>query len=652
MSLSPNTLDVKQLLAQAIDLHRRGQLDSAKILYEQILAKQHKNFDALHLLGIIHAMQQRLDQAIDLFNKAIKINPSHSAALFNRGNAYFEANQFLNALADAQKVVLLDTKNSNAYFLAGNCLKQLQRFDEALSFYDKALALQPHFAKALNNRGNTLHELARYDDAVVDYKAALALEPGNIAGYKNCGNTLIEAKRLDEALVFYKKTLELDPQYQQILGHYLHLKSRMCDWSNHAEELQQLIQAIDDGKNVTTPFSCLSLVDDPRLHQKAATIYTQSKHPANNSLRQISQGPRNSKIRVGYFSADFNDHAVSCLMVELFELHDRTKFEIIAISLSPSDHSAMRERVENSFDQFIDVNGKSDLDIALLARSLHLDIAIDLGGHTMNNRLGIFSYRVAPVQMSYIGYLGTLGADYFDYLIADPIMVASEHQQFYNEKILYLPSYQVNDSRRATPVQKFTRQDLKLPEHGFVFCCFNNSYKIQPATFESWMRILQQVEGSVLFLYADNSWVESNLKNQAQKLGVDPQRLVFGERLNREDYVSRFLNCDLFLDTLPYNAGTTASDALWAGLPLITCLGKSFAGRMAASLLHALDLDELVAPDPAAYEALAVELAKHPTQLKAVRDKLSNNRLTQPLFNTPEFARHLEAAFVRVVNLQ
>ena len=312
----------------------------------------------------------------------------------------------------------------------------------------------------------------------------------------------------------------------------------------------------------------------------------------------------------------------------------------------------MRQRVENAFHQFIDVHFDSDEDIAKAARALHLDIAIDLGGHTKGNRIGIFAYRVAPVQISYIGYLGTLGANYFDYLIADKTIIPREFEQFYQEKIIYLPSYQVNDTKKKPSDHQFSRKQLGLPEDGFVFCCFNNIYKIQPGTFDSWMRILKKVNHSVLFLYADNTWAQSNLKKEAQTRGIDPTRLIFGGRMHREDYLARFKACNLFLDTSPYNAGTTASDALWVGLPVLTCLGKSFPSRMAASLLNALEINELIADTPEAYESKAIELATHPEMLESIRKKIEFNKSRKALFNTKQFAKYLESAFEEIHNRQ
>jgi predicted O-linked N-acetylglucosamine transferase (SPINDLY family) len=359
----------------------------------------------------------------------------------------------------------------------------------------------------------------------------------------------------------------------------------------------------------------------------------------------MPERPGGERIRVGYFSADFRMHPVSLLTAELYERHDRSKFEIMAFALGPEANDPMRARLVRGFDRFIEVRNHSDRQVASLARQLGIDIAVDLGGFTRHSRPKIFALRAAPVQISYIGYLGTMGAPYIDYLVADPTIIPRERQQDYAEKILYLPSYQVNDSQRHIADRIFSRKELGLPQTGFVFSCFNANYKILLSTFEIWMRILKRVESSVLFLYAENPTAAQNLRKQAHRHGIDTDRIVFGERIPVEYYLARMRSMDLFLDTLPYNAGTTASDALWAGLPVLTCMGQAFAGRVGASLLRAIDLPELITTSAAEYENLAVHLASNPAQLAAIREKLEANRLTTRLFDTDLFTRNLEAAF-------
>jgi predicted O-linked N-acetylglucosamine transferase (SPINDLY family) len=434
-----------------------------------------------------------------------------------------------------------------------------------------------------------------------------------------------------------------------LYANYLFTKLSICDWQNLDNELAELSTHIAASLQTARPFSLLGLIDDPALQRQAAENWTQSKDPQNPALGNIGKYPAHSKIRIGYFSADFRNHAVSYLCAELFEKHDRNRFEIIAFSLAdPQIKDSMRLRLEAGFDQFIDLHTHSDLQVAQLARKMQIDIAVDLSGHTRGGRPGIFALRAAPLQVSYIGYLGTMGAEYMDYLLADPVIIPKANRKYYTENILYLPSYQVNDTQRQIAEKTFTRQQLGLPEQGFVFCCFNNNYKISPATFRCWMQILNKVTDSVLLIFSECEQVMQHLKAAASQQSIDPQRLVFAERLPLPDYLSRYRQADLFLDTWPYNAGTTGSDALWAGLPLLTCPGAAFPSRIAASLLTAIGLEELIAANQDEYVKLAIEMANQPEKLATIRQKLAVNRLTSPLFDINGFCKHIEAGYTQI----
>ena len=433
-----------------------------------------------------------------------------------------------------------------------------------------------------------------------------------------------------------------------LYGQRLHVKMQICDWCGIETEFALLAEKIQAGEKISPPFELLGISGSAQLQRKAAEVWIANKFPAMNVLPKISRYPEHGKIRVGYFSADFRCHPVAFLTAELFEKHDRSIFEITAFAFGSDRKDEMRSRLELAFDHFVDVRNLSDKEVAQLSRNMEIDIAVDLGGHTINSRPGIFAMRAAPLQVSYIGYLGTMGADYMDYLIADPVIVPEQAQQHYVEKIVYLPSYQANDSKRRIADTIFTREQLGLPEKGFVFCSFNNSFKITPESFSSWMRILNAVENSVLLLLADNESVERNLKNAAVLRDVAADRLIFGKRMSLPDYLARYRTADLFLDTRPYNAGTTASDALWAGLPVLTCMGEAFASRVAASLLTAIGLPELITTTQQQYEALAIELATHSIKLAAIKEKLAQNRLTTPLFDIQLFTDNIENAYIQM----
>jgi len=426
----------------------------------------------------------------------------------------------------------------------------------------------------------------------------------------------------------------------------LHTKARMCDWGDYESDVAGILDRIRRHEKVAAPFQALALSNSPGLQKTAAEIWVDARFPASRTLVEIAAPPAHQKMRIGYFSADFHHHATAFLIAELLERRDGSKFELTAFSFGPDTGDAMRRRLKASFDRFIDVGGMSDRDVAMLARNLKIDVAIDLKGFTEDARPNIFAMRAAPVQVNYLGYPGTMGAGYIDYLIADSTIIPPSHRPHYREKIVYLPNtYQPNDRKREISTRAFQRSELGLPRQGFVFCCFNGGYKIAPDVFACWMRILARVEGSVLWLLADNEIAVGNLRKEAGVRGVDADRLVFAPRMALPDHLARHRAADLFLDTLPYNAHTTASDALWAGLPVLTQIGETFAGRVAASVLNAARLPELITTSRDAYEALAIEFAANPAELALVKRKLDRNRLATPLFDSALFAKHLGAAY-------
>jgi len=625
---------------------------------------------------------KRYEEAVAFAEQALTINPNLAEAWLNKGVALKELRKYEEAIVHYDKALTLKPDYAESWFNKGVTLHELKKYEEAIAHYDKALALKPDYAESWSNKGMTLHELKLYHEAIAHYNQALTINSDYVEAWSNKGNTLIELKRYEEAIAHYDKALTINSdyaeawsnkgvtlhqlkRYDEAISHYakaltlksdidwasgdlLHTKMKICDWSDLADSIDIISKQILANEKAIQPFSLLALNDDALLHKKTAEIYIQSKHPFNRALGSISKPTQNKKIRIGYFSVDFKNHPVAFLIAQLFETHDRDKFETYAFSLVEANDE-MRGRLIKSFDHFINVEAQSDAQIAQTSRSLNIDVAIDLTGFTHDSRTGIFSYRAAPIQVNYLGYPGTIGADYMDYIIADKTLIPSESQACYSEKIVFLPnSYQVNDRKRIISDRQFTRQELGLPENGFVFCCFNNNYKILPATFASWMKILKRVEGSVLWLLQDNLWVVENLKKEASTHGIDTNRLVFAGRMPPSEHMARHRQADLFLDTLPYNAHTTASDALWAGLPILTLMGRSFASRVAASLLNAIGLPELITTTQEEYESLAIELAKNPQKLADVKFKLNKNRLTAPLFDTPLFTKNLEEAYIKM----
>jgi len=502
------------------------------------------------------------------------------------------------------------------------------------------------------NTQNQIKELRLYDQAIESYDKAIAIKSDYAEAWNNRGNALFELRRHEEALVSFSNALQHKPDLDFIFGMYLHTKMMLCDWQEFDANLAILRDKVIRGERASAPFPLLSVVDEPSLHRKAAECYGGEKFPrifaSMEGLKQAVASP-SKKIRIGYFSADFHNHATMYLMAGLFELHDATNFEIYGFSFGPKSTDVMKLRAQRAMREFVDITRLSDAEVASLSRNYEIDIAVDLKGYTKDSRPQIFLERAAPIQISYLGYPGTMGISSIDYLIADKVLIPADDKSAYSEQIIYLPhSYQVNDSQRSFLRENYTREEFSLPAEGFIFCCFNNNWKITPEVFSCWMQILSAVKNSVLWLFEDNPTAAVNLREEASNRNIDPNRIVFAKRMSHEKHLARYRLGDLFLDTLPYNAHTTASDALWTGLPVLTCMGNSFAGRVAASLLTNIGLPELITRSLQEYESLAIELATNPDKLTQIKTKLAENRLTTPLFDTPLFTKHIEAAYQAV----
>jgi predicted O-linked N-acetylglucosamine transferase (SPINDLY family) len=620
--------------------------DEALAVYDEALSLK-ADLDAAWLgRGNVLTDLKRYDEALAAFDKALSLKPDLEEAWLGRGNVFTNLKRHDEALAAYDKALLLQPDLENAWLGRGNVFTDLRRYDEAFAAYDKALSLRPDFEKAWLGRGNVLFSLKRYDEAFAVYDKALALKPDLAEAWLGRGNVFNDLKRYHEAFDAYDKAFSLESDLIGLEGKRLNSKMFVCDWRNFDEERENLIISVKNGKENTPPFAFLAISNSSEDQGKYARLWSAKSHPASNEPVWRGEIYKHRRIRVAYVSADFHQHATSYLMANMFECHDKSKFEITAVSIGSDDNSEMRRRLYGSFEQFIDARTFSDDRIASKIKKLEIDLLVDLKGFTQDARTGIFARRPAPVQVNYLGYPGTMGADYIDYLIADQIVIPESHQANYTEKVVYLPnSYQVNDPTRLISNNAFSREELGLPERGVVFCCFNNNYKITPEVFDCWMRILKHTEGSVLWLLEDNDRAAENLRREAMARGVGAERLVFAKRVPLADHLARHRLADLFLDTLPYNAHTTASDALWAGLPVLTQIGETFAGRVAASLLNAVGLREMIAQTQEEYRNAAIELASKPEKLAAIRTELGQNRLTNPLFDTQLFTRHIENAY-------
>src|SRR6266567_1268265 len=705
------SIRITEALRQAIAAHRSGRLEHADRQYTAVLTLDRRNFDALHLLGLVRWQQGRYEEAASLigdalrvdprsaeacsnlgivlealdrpaealamYDRAVAINPRYAKALGNRGDALRALHRFEEALASYDRALAIEPGLVDALLHRGVTLRALGRPAEALECYDRILATRPNFAEGYYNRGNVLDALGRYEEALASYDRALAIRPEHADVWSNRGYTLNRMMRHAEALASCDKALAIDPRHAEAwsnrgnvlraLGRFAEalesfdaalalepdsatfqfnrelLRLETCNWTGVEKFAQRMRDLILAGEAGVQPFACISYLSDPAIQLQCARNFAKKLDQATPARGVPKQRP---KLKIAYLSADFRNHAVGRTIVELFELHDRTRFEVIGVSFGPDDGGELRSRLVRSFDQFHDVRSQSDQAAAAALNDREIDIAVDLMGYTIHGRPGILARRPAPIQINYLGYPGTMGAGFIDYVLSDRFVLPLEEQPFYDEKIVHLPDcYQPNDSKRKVSSVLPSRREAGLPEDAFVFCCFNNNYKMAAPVFDVWMRLLRSVEHGVLWLFARHEIVKDNLRREATLRGIDPTRLVFMKELPHDEYLARHALADLFIDTAPYNAHATGSNALWAGLPLVTCGGNTLAGRVGTSLLHAAGLPELVTNNLEDYEALALKLATDRELLQSIRRKLEENRGTCPLFDTDRFRRHIETAY-------
>jgi len=676
---NPSHFDALYLLGFAY--YQQGSLDQAERLMGQALAVNPRSLDALYHRAVVLLQLRRPSEALVSCDTALTVQPDAANVIAARGTALSLLGRHQEALAAYDRAVGLKRDFATAWNYRGNALLELGRDQEALASYDRALSIKPDLHEAWRHRaialgqlgrsedalasleralaikpddpdalediGNLLMRFSRHEDAVAAYNRSLQLNPENIHALYNRGNALSILKRYEEAIRDCERVLALDPDYPYARGVLIHSKLQCCDWRGFDDERHKLESALTAGKRVVSPFNHKALSDSPAEQLQCAKIWVRHEVPVTSKPLWDGERYQHDRIRLAYVSADFNLSAVGTLMARVFERHDRSCFETIAVSFGTDIKTPMRERLRDAFEHFEQVRERSIGDIAALIRQREVDIAVDLMGFTGECRSAIFALRPAPVQVNYLGFAGTMGAEYIDYIVADRTVIPDEHRQYYAEKIAWLPGcYLPPDETREIAARTPSRTEFGLPEKGFVFASFNNAYKFTPEIFDFWVRLLSSIEGSVLWLPEHHPTATRNLIREAEARGVAGSRLVFSRPVSGgAEHLARLRVADLFLDTLPYNAHSTAVDALWAGLPVLTCTGHNFAGRVATSLLKGLALPELITDSPAAYEARALELARGPAELDGLRAKLARNRATSPLFDSAEFTRNLEAAF-------
>ena len=616
--------------------------------YDKALAAVPDYVEAHVNRGVVLRELGRHAEALASFEHALALRPANPEILYNRGNSLQSLGRFAEALRDYDAALAGNARAAEAHNNRGCVLEKLGRFDKALESFDAALAIQSESAEALHNRGNALLAMSRYAEALASYDRALALAPQRVDTLHNRGQALVLLRRYEEAISGFEAVLAIDPANPSASAGLANCRLLTCDWQGVAQVAERARTAAQNGDwSRLDSFAALCIFDEPVEHLEYARAYLRRQLPVLPQRLSMRAPHQRERIRIAYLSSDFRNHPVARAAIRLFELHDRTQFEIFGVSFGPDDGSDMRARIAAAFDRFVDVRAKTDREIAGLLHEFEIDIAVDLNGHTQGARPGILAHRPAPVQVVYLGYPGTVGADFIDYILADATVLPFSDQGWVREQIVHLPHcYHPCDETTTVSMKAFTRADLGLPENCFVFCCFHRPDKITAIVFAAWMRLLTAIEGSVLWLSQMTDPAQTNLRRAAAGRGIDPDRLVFAPQMaSLGEHLARHGQADLFLDTLPYNAHSSGIDALRAGLPVVTCRGRAFAGRVGASLLQAVGLPELITTDLDAYEALALKLAVDRALLDSIRSKLVDTGKTSPLFDAARTCRHIEAAY-------
>jgi protein O-GlcNAc transferase len=594
---------------------------------------------------------KKYDLALGSFDAALALKADFAAAWVGRGNVLAEMKRYDDALAAYERVAELRPELAEGWVGRGNVLVARRQYDQAAAAYQRAVNLQPGLAIAWLGLGNILFRSGRHSDAIAAYDQAVRLDATLAEAWFGRGNVFVVLNRHDDAFAAYDAAFRLQPKLKYAEGNRLHAKLQLCDWSDLDAEVVHLLMNIRNDELASQPFGLLSFATSAADQLQCAKRYVAEEiaGAAADAMAWRAERYSHQRIRVAYVSSGLKEHPISLLTVGLFEQHDRKRFETYGIALSRAIESEFQTRLRASFDHYVEACDQSDADVAQMLRRLEIDIAVDLDGHTAGARPAILAARPCPLQINYLGYPATMGAPFIDYVVADRHIIPPAQRSSYSERVVYLPgSFQANDAKRPVPANMPSRSAAGLPEDAFIFCSFNQSFKLLPGVFEIWLRLLKQIENSVLWMLATNTTAAHNLRSEAQRRGVAPERILLAPRAAYRDYLAQYRLADLFLDTFPFNAGTTASDALWCGLPVLTCSGEPMAARMAGSLLHAVGLPELVTRSPADYEALALRIASDRTALSDFKARLARNRERCPLFDTEQFTRHVEAAYMEM----
>ena len=607
-------MNINNLLEQGIFLHKKNSLDEAKKIYKDIIEIEKENFQAMHLLGVIFFQQKNYDQGIEFIEKSLQINNKNYSALNNLGNIFLE----------------------------------LKKYPEAIEKYKKALNLNKNYTAAIYNLGNTYKAISKYKIALEYYYKAIISDPKFFDAYYDYAELLERTGRTEDALIYYSKLLELSPEYPYLLGSIVRLKLSICQWKSLDEEIEKIKNNLFNKKTINA-FDIIFITDSLEHQTKAVKQYSEDKFPSAGNVIDLKQ-ENNNKIKIGYYSSDFSNHPVGYSIVQLFEFHNKEKFDVYAFYFGKKNDETTK-KISKECKEFIDVSNISDFELINLSKKIGINIAINLNGFTSNSRTKIFSSRISPIQINALGYPLTMMASYMDYIIADQVVIPEKNQKFFKEKIIYLPFfYQISDDKKKISNKNYTYKDFNLPTDKFIFCCFNNILKINPYIFSLWMRILKKNENSVLWVKSSKPNIIKNLKLEADKFKIKSDRIIFANRLeSSEDYLASYKLADLFLDTFPYNAHVTGCDALYSGLPVLTLCGESFASRVGASLLNTLNMNELITYSETEYVNKAYNLSINKKKITELKQELLNPFTISKLFNSKLYVEKIETAYIEIL---
>ena len=621
--------------------HQRGDLDKAIILYKHLLEKNNEVSQLHFFLGTALLQKKNYEEAYHSLNQAIKLKNDVPNYFNNIGIVLSKLGREEEAIYNYNEALKLNPSLVDALINIGISYKNLKKHEKANKFLHKSLELDPNNPSIFNNIGNYFKEIGDITKAVVSYDKAIKLKEDYVEAHNNKGEILLLQKKFKEAIAEFKLVLKLDPFFSYALGKLIHCKMNICDWSDFEQNLSKITTGINNNVPIIEPFPLLSLIDDVDLQQKNSQIYIKAKYQNKMSKKIKIKKNNKEKIKIGYFGAEFYNHPVLQLTRDIFINHDKSNFDIYAFSHSPIKDNAYFN-IKNHFKEFFDINKLSDQEVLGLSKKIGIDIAINFTGYTADSRNEIFLRRVAPIQVNYLGFSATMGTKNIDYIIGDKFLIPEKHYKNYTEKVVNLPNtFFPSVTNMEISAKNLTKSSLKLPEDKFIFGCFNNTYKITPKIFETWMKILKITKNSVLWILSSSNETKESLRNNAKDKGIDPNRIIFAEKMSHSDHLKRFKFMDLFLDTFPYNAHTTASEAIRCGVPIITISGQSFVSRVAGSLLTTIRADNLICKDVNEYTEKAVQICNNLNEFKNLKEKFHENK-TKIIFNSRRYTRDLE----------